>query len=132
MRDNHPDDKYFYEILVETGPNDNHATTSNINFIISGSECDTEVRCFTDDERGIFKKGARDGFLMSVPHPLGNLDYLRIWTDSTGLGEMSAWYLLSILVHNIQTGEVVRFVADQWLAIDRGTFEVQIFRLFMF
>ena len=44
MRDNYPDDKYLYEIIVETGPNDNHATTSTINFILSGNECDTEVR----------------------------------------------------------------------------------------
>ena len=58
-------------------------------FILSGSDCDTEVRCFDDDERGIFKKGSRDGFLMSVAHPLGSLDYLRIWTDSSGLGKIS-------------------------------------------
>ena len=36
---------------------------------------------------------------------------------------MSAWYLLSVLVHDVQTGEVTRFVADQWLSVDRGTFE---------
>ncbi len=77
MRDNHPDDKYFYEIIVETGPNDNHATTSSINFILSGNECDTEVRCFDDDERETFRKGSRDGFLMTVAHPLGPLEYLR-------------------------------------------------------
>ena len=49
MRDNYPDDKYLYEIIAETGPNDNHATTSTINFILSGNECDTEVRfvCFS-------------------------------------------------------------------------------------
>ena len=44
-------------------------------------------RCFNDDERQLFKKASRDGFLMSVAHPLGSLDYLRIWTDSSGLGE---------------------------------------------
>ena len=44
-------------------------------------------RCFNDDERQLFKKGSRDGFLMSVAHPLGSLDYLRIWTDSSGLGD---------------------------------------------
>ena len=32
-------------------------------------------------------------------------------------------YLLSILVHDVQTGVVIRFVANQWLAIDRGTYE---------
>ena len=101
MRDNHPNDKYLYEIIVETGPKDADATTSNINFVLSGSECDTEVRCFTDDERQLFKKGSRDGFLMAVPHPLGDLEYLRIWTDSSGLGEMSAWYLLRLVfAHN--------------------------------
>ena len=36
---------------------------------------------------------------------------------------MSAWYLLSVLIHDVQTGEVTRFVADQWLSVDRGTFE---------
>jgi hypothetical protein len=36
---------------------------------------------------------------------------------------MSAWYLMCITVHDVQTGKVTRFVADQWLAIDRGTFE---------
>jgi hypothetical protein len=34
MADNHPDDRYFYEIIVETGPKDSHATTANINFIM--------------------------------------------------------------------------------------------------
>jgi len=38
-------------------------------------------------------------------------------------GEMSAWYLMCITVHDVQTGKINRFVADQWLAIDRGTFE---------
>ena len=32
-------------------------------------------------------------------------------------------YLLSVLVHDVQTGVVTRFVANQWLAIDRGTYE---------
>jgi polycystin 1L2 len=95
LRDNHIDDKYLYEIVVETGPQDNHATTSNINFVLSGGDEDTDVRCFSDNEREIFKKSARDGFLMSVPHPLGSLEYIRIWTDSSGLGEMSAWYLMT-------------------------------------
>ncbi len=123
MLDNHPDDKYFYELVVDTGPQDNNATTATINFILSGDDEDTEVRCFDDCERETFKKGARDGFLMSVPRPLGPLQYLRIWTDSHGLGEMGSWYLMSITVHDVQTGEVTRFIADQWLALDRGTFE---------
>lgn len=44
LADNHPDDKYLYEILVETGPLANHATTSNISFILFGDEEDTGAR----------------------------------------------------------------------------------------
>ena len=60
-------------------------------------------RCFNDDERQLFKKGSRDGFLMSVAHPLGSLDYLRIWTDSSGLGDnlvfiINLWQPLSVLI----------------------------------
>lgn len=123
MVDNHPDDKYLYEMVVETGPIENHATTSKINFIMSGDKEVTDVRLLNDPKRRLFKKGAKDSFLMAVPRPLGDLQHLRIWTDSSGLGEMSAWYLLSVAVHDVQTGVVTRFVADQWLAIDRGSFE---------
>ena len=28
-----------------------------------------------------------------------------------------------MLIHDVQTGVVTRFVANQWLAIDRGTYE---------
>lgn len=41
MMDNHVDDKYFYEIVVETGPMPNHGTTANISFILTGEEDNT-------------------------------------------------------------------------------------------
>ena len=44
MADNHPDDKYFYEVVVETGPMATHATSSKINFILSGEDEETDVR----------------------------------------------------------------------------------------
>ncbi len=138
MEDNKPEDKYMYEITVETGPLANHATTSKIQFILSGSDCDSGIRTFnTPDKLRFkhhdkkkkpfvpFKRGARDAFLMTMDHPLGELETLRIWTDSSGLGEMSAWYVMSIQVLDIQTGVYTMFMADQWLAIDRGTFEVK-------
>lgn len=123
----------MYEILVETGPKDNHATTSKIQFELMGDLGETGARTFNEpakmlfkyhNERVPFKKGAFDAFLLTTDHPLGNLNYLRIWTDSSGLGEMSAWYLMSVQVNDVQTGTSALFVADQWLAIDRGTFEV--------
>ena len=124
MFDNNPNDNYFYEILVETGPLNSHSTTSNINFILSGEDDTTEVRCFTDPNRHIFKSGALDAFLLSTDRPLGELEYMQIWTDSSGLADLGAWYLFSITITDVQTGEKYRFIADQWLALDRGTYEV--------
>ena len=129
MFDNKKDDYYLYELLVETGPLNSHSTTSNISFILSGEEATTEVRCFSDPDRHLFKSGALDSFLMSTPYPLGDLTNMKIWTDSTGLADQGAWYLFSITITDVQTGKKYRFVADQWLALDRGTFEV-IFNIF--
>ncbi len=44
MADNHPEDKYLYEIIVETGPKDSHATTAKIYFILAGNDEETDVR----------------------------------------------------------------------------------------
>ena len=124
MVDNRPQDTYFYEIIVETGPLNSHATTSKVEFILSGEDDETEIRCLNDESRSLFRAGAQDPFLMSVPYPLGDLRYLRVWQDSTGLGDMGAWYLLSFTVLDLQTGVSTKFIADRWLAIDRGDFEV--------
>ncbi len=66
LLDNHPEDTYFYEMLVETGPMANHGTTSNIYFILHGDDDHTGERCFTNPERDIFDVGTTDAFLVSL------------------------------------------------------------------
>ena len=39
---------------------------------------------------------------------------------------MQPWYLSYIIIQDLQTGEKFRFLADQWLAIDRNDFTSQI------
>lgn len=48
---------------------------------------------------------------------------MRIWIDNSGLGENGSWYLLSVTVMDVQTGHTNRFIADRWLAVDRGDFQ---------
>ena len=70
LADNHPDDKYLYEVVVETGPMLSHATTSKVNFVLTGDEEETDVRLFNDPDRPFdanFKCGATDAFILSVP-----------------------------------------------------------------
>ena len=75
MKDNNPADKYMYEILVETGPLSSHSTSSRVEFILTGEDKESTIRCFNDPERDLFKKGATDAFLMTTPQPLGDLKY---------------------------------------------------------
>ena len=44
MVDNYPEDKYLYEIIVETGPKDSHATTAKVYFILAGNDEESDVR----------------------------------------------------------------------------------------
>ena len=81
-------------------------------------------RCFSDPDRRLFRSGGLDSFLLSTPRPLGAIQYIRLWTDSIGLGDEVAWYVLAVTATDVQTGERFRMVADQWLAVDRGTLEV--------
>ena len=66
LRDNHPEDMYMYEMIVETGPSAAHATTSQIYFVLTGEDEDTGVRCFTDPNRKLFKAGGIDSFLLTT------------------------------------------------------------------
>ena len=132
MNDNHFASKYMYEILVETGPLSCHSTTSKIQFILTGTDSHSGVRTFNEPFKHLFtkeksyqpfQKGATDSFLMTSDHPLGHFQNLRIWTDSSGLGDKSSWFLTKIVVKDLQTDKVTQFPCNRWIAIDRDTYE---------
>ena len=132
LEDNHPSCKYIYEMVVETGPLASHANSSKIEFILTGSQGDTGIRTLFNPQNLIFKKhkeyipfkkGAIDSFILTTDQPLGELNFLRIWTDNSGLMNSNSWYLMKVSVTDIQTCKSVDFIANQWLSIDRGTFE---------
>ncbi|KFM71583.1 Polycystic kidney disease protein 1-like 2, partial [Stegodyphus mimosarum] len=120
LLDNDVQDKYFYEIMVQTGFQYNAGTKSKVHFILSGEDDETEVRTFTDDQREVFKRGALNMFVMSVPRCLGQLNYLRIWHDNSGKGSSASWYLKYVVVKDIHTGLRYEFIADRWFAVEEG------------
>ncbi|GFS42903.1 polycystic kidney disease protein 1-like 2 [Trichonephila inaurata madagascariensis] len=120
LPDNDMQDKYFYEILVQTGYQFNAGTKSKVNFIISGEDDETDVRTFADDQRPIFQRGAINCFIMSVPRCLGQLNYLRIWHDNSGQGKNASWYLKHVVVKDIITGYKYEFIAERWFAVEEG------------
>ncbi|RWS31890.1 polycystic kidney disease protein 1-like protein 2-like protein [Leptotrombidium deliense] len=120
LADNDPKDKYLYEITVYTGDKEGAATDSNINFILSGDDDETDVRLFSDSKRKIFRRGAQDSFVMAVPRRLGRLNYCRIWHDNSGKGKFRSWFLSFITVRDVQTAEKFEFICNKWLAVERG------------
>lgn len=123
LRDNHAEDMYMYEVIVETGPLAQHATTSQIYFVLTGEEEDTGVRCFTDPSRKLFTTGGIDSFLLTTQVPLGELKMLRLWNDNSGLRDMGAWYVLGATVKDVQTGVMDKFIFDEWVACDRDNYQ---------
>ncbi|CAF3982665.1 unnamed protein product [Rotaria sordida] len=101
LSDNIRSDQYFYEILVFTGRRSNAGTKSKIQFILSGTNDETNVRTFSDAYRKIFQRGGIDAFIMGVPKSLGLLNYIRIWHDNSGKGSSASWYLKYIIIERI-------------------------------
>ncbi|KAG0419460.1 hypothetical protein HPB47_004076 [Ixodes persulcatus] len=119
LQDNDPKDKYVYEIVVFTGDKKGAATDSNVFFIVSGDDDETEVRTFGDQKRKIFRKGGIDTFVMTVPRSLGRLNYMRIWHDNAGKGSMRSWHLRFVSVRDVQTNARYDFIANRWFAVEK-------------
>ena len=56
---------------------------------------------------------------------LGQLSYLRIWHDNTGIGDYASWFLGVVIVRDIQTAQKYQFINDQWLAVEKDDGQVK-------
>jgi hypothetical protein len=65
--DNNKSDKYFYQILLFTGQRMNAGTKSQVHFILSGDQDETQIRKLENPHRRIFERGGIDAFILSVP-----------------------------------------------------------------
>ena len=118
LPDNDPRDTYMYEIVVYTGFASHSGTSSEVRMVLTGGLDETSPRRLKDTEPGRrkFCRGNVDYFLLSVPQCLGKLKSLRIWHDNTGLDP--SWYLLRVMVHDVQTDNKTWFICDRWLAVE--------------
>ena len=62
--------------------------------------------------------------MMNNSRSLGQLSYLRIWHDNTGVGDYASWFLGVVIVKDLQTREKFQFINDQWLAVEKGDGQV--------
>lgn len=118
LPDNDPRDTYMYEVVVYTGFASNSGTSSEVRIVLTGGLDETTPRRLKDTEPGRrkFCRGNVDYFLLSVPQCLGKLKTLKIWHDNSG--PTPSWYLLRVMVHDVQTEVKTWFICDRWLAVE--------------
>lgn len=88
--------------------------------ILSGESDETDVRHLNTCGRPILRRGGTDSFLMSVPRPLGQIQYMRIWHDNSGKGSDASWFLGFIVIRDLQTKKKWFFVVNKWFAVEEG------------
>lgn len=108
----------MYEVVVYTGYSSHAGTSSEVRMVLTGGLDETSPRRLKDTEPGRrkFCRGNVDYFLLSVPRCLGKLKTLRIWHDNTG--DDPSWYLLRVMVHDVQSDIKTWFICDRWLAVE--------------
>ena len=52
-----------------------------------------------------FHRASVEGFVMTTSKPLGELSFLRIWHDNTGIGDYASWFLTTVIVKDMQVKE---------------------------
>ena len=58
--------------------------------------------------------------IKNLLRPLGDLNYIKIWHDNSGKGDMASWYLSHIIVHDLQSREKFSFLCNNWLAVEKS------------
>ncbi|UJR17432.1 hypothetical protein I4U23_004327 [Adineta vaga] len=109
---------YSYQILVFTGFRAHSNTESKVHFVLIGENDRTNIRTFSSSHRKIFQCGGIDSFVITVPKPLGSLEYLHIWHDNSGKDTLASWFLKYIIVRDLQTMEHYHFICQRWLAVE--------------
>ncbi|XP_062584304.1 polycystin-1-like protein 2 [Saccostrea cucullata] len=115
--DHDSQDEYFYTLTVTTGFRRHAGTSSNIHFVLTGTEDDTGIRILNDGERETFTTGSVFTFLFGTKSNLGTLQFLRIWHDNSGKGSLQDWFLSNIEIVDLQTNEKYIFACDKWLSL---------------
>ncbi|XP_023332927.1 uncharacterized protein LOC111704811 [Eurytemora carolleeae] len=125
LPDNNAEETYAYEILVLTGAKSESTCKSKVYFVLNGDKNETDVRQFPNGPDDYFERGGIDSFVMTVSRPLGNLSFLRIWHDNSGIGDYASWFLGAIIIRDLQTKQKYQFFNDRWLAIEKDDGEIE-------
>ena len=119
LPDNKVEDKYLYEVIVQTGPDCDASTESNISMILSGDKGDSLVRRLPPSEGVLYRRFEMNTFVMAMPGPLGHINLMRLFHDNSGEEPLSSWQVEYVTFRDLQTNQRSVFELNAWLAFDQ-------------
>lgn len=119
-------DGCVYNLHVQTGMWKNQGTTAQVGIVLYGEEgCSGPISLSDSKARKIlFARGSSNSFTLALPTSLGRLFKILIWHDNSG--ENPAWFLQQVQVEDASTGDSWHFLANRWLALEKGSGEIEI------
>ena len=116
---------YHYRISVATGMWMGNGTTANVGLMIYGEDCCSERIILNDStsKKTFFARASVNTFSLSLPRRLGPLYKIRVWHDNTG--ESPGWFLLDVMITELESHQTWYFVANRWLAVDKASGELE-------
>ena len=117
--DNRLNHKYVYEILTFTGSWEGSSCNSAVSIEITGDYGSTGARQLDSGRKDTLRKGTVDSYVLKTSRPLGPLNYLRVWHDTSGREQYGSWFLSAIIVVDVQTGERTEFILNRWLGAEK-------------
>ncbi|XP_020848314.2 polycystin-1-like protein 2 [Phascolarctos cinereus] len=118
LEDNDPFAQYHYLVTVFTGHRRGAATTSKVTVTLYGLEGESEPHHLSDPDSPVFERGGVDIFLLATLFPLGELQSIRLWHDSSG--DRPSWYVNRVSVYDLTLDKKWYFLCNSWLSIDVG------------
>nr|XP_047143727.1 uncharacterized protein LOC100197078 [Hydra vulgaris] len=115
LPENHPDDKYLYEIVVETGFDFGASTSADVVIVLTGKDGESGPRRLYSLNRKCFQRSEVDVFIIAVPSCLGQLKEITIWHNNAG--SFPGWFLMKVQVCDMQTQKKTDFLCNQWLDV---------------
>ncbi|KAL3876004.1 hypothetical protein ACJMK2_033893 [Sinanodonta woodiana] len=108
------DGSFKYEITVVTGRQAGAGTTAHVGVRLCGEYGKTKPQHL--QKAGAFQRNCQDKFIIAHDVNLGDISKVSVWHDNNG--KSPSWYLVQIIVKDLQTDKKFYFFADLWLSLE--------------
>uniref|UniRef100_A0AC35F3A3 PLAT domain-containing protein n=1 Tax=Panagrolaimus sp. PS1159 TaxID=55785 RepID=A0AC35F3A3_9BILA len=113
---------YFYQyiIAVQTSHKFFASTKNNVFISLFGTESETLARklhgCMSTSSFPYksFEFGICERFLVCTDRPLGDIHFIKLWTDISGDDAIQSWHCEQIQIKDMQTNKDYLFEVKQW------------------